>query len=80
MRLATDNQITQQIFNTELPVLPLFYHLKVMAARPDLCGVSLDVSARSGIKALEGYDLSQQGIARNSECKNRRSAFFVLKS
>ena len=30
---SADNQITQQIFNAELPVLPLFYHLKVMAAR-----------------------------------------------
>jgi len=56
-----DNQFTQQIFNAELPVLPLFYHLKVMAARTDLCGVSLDVSSRSGIKNLETFDLSATG-------------------
>jgi len=62
LAFATDNHITQQIFNDELPVLPLFYHLKVMAARPDLCGVSLDVTARSGIKALEEFKLSETGI------------------
>ena len=56
-----DNRLTQTIFNDDLPVLPLFYHLKVMAARPDLCGVSLDVSARSSINALESYYLSATG-------------------
>lgn len=55
------NQVTQTFFNQELPVLPLFYHVKVMAARTDLCGISLDVSARSGIKALETYDLAESG-------------------
>ena len=59
-----DNQITQKIFNEELPVLPLFYHLKVMAARTDLCGVTLDVSSRSGIKTLELYDLSATGTCQ----------------
>jgi peptide/nickel transport system substrate-binding protein len=57
----SDNRLTQTIFNDDLPVLPLFYHLKVMAARPDLCGVSLDVSARSGINSLESYYLSATG-------------------
>jgi peptide/nickel transport system substrate-binding protein len=58
---AQDNHTTQWIFNDELPVLPLFYHLKLMAARPDLCGVSLDVTARSGIKSLEQFDLASNG-------------------
>ncbi len=57
----TENTLTQHIFNDDLPVIPLFYHLKVMAARPDLCGVSLDVSARSGIKSLEMFNLSSTG-------------------
>lgn len=61
LAFAADNHITQQIFNDEMPVLPLFYHLKVMAARPDLCGVNLDVTARSGIKDLEGFNLSETG-------------------
>ena len=55
---SADNQVTQALFNEELPVLPLFYHVKVMAASPDLCGVSLDVSARSGLQSLEGFELS----------------------
>ncbi len=53
--------ITQMLFNEDLPVLPLFYHLKVMAARPDLCGVSLDVTARSGIRTIESFRLSDSG-------------------
>lgn len=61
---AADNQKTQQLIADELPVLPLFYHLKVMAARPDLCGVSLDVSSRSGVKNLELFDLSATGTCQ----------------
>jgi peptide/nickel transport system substrate-binding protein len=61
---AADNQKTQQLIADELPVLPLFYHLKVMAARPDLCGVALDVSARSGVKNLELFDLSATGTCQ----------------
>ena len=55
---TTDNETTQRLIAEEMPVLPLFYHLKVMAARVDLCGVSLDVSARSGINRLESYTLT----------------------
>jgi len=52
---TSGNETTQRLIAEDLPVLPLFYHLKVMAARVDLCGVSLDVSARSGINHLESY-------------------------
>jgi len=55
---TADNETTQRLIAEELPVLPLFYHLKVMATRVDLCGVSLDVSARSGINHLESYNLA----------------------
>jgi peptide/nickel transport system substrate-binding protein len=55
---SNGNETTQKLFADDLPVLPLFYHLKVMAARVDLCGVALDVSARSGINGLEGYNLT----------------------
>jgi peptide/nickel transport system substrate-binding protein len=55
---TSDNETTQRLIAEDLPVLPLFYHLKVMAARVDLCGVSLDVSARSGINHLESYSLT----------------------
>ena len=61
---ATANATTQMLFNQDLPVLPLFYHVKVMAARPDLCGVSLDVTARSGIRTIESYRLSDSGTCQ----------------
>jgi peptide/nickel transport system substrate-binding protein len=54
-----DNTVTQTLMAEELPVIPLFYHLKIMAARPDLCGLSLDVSARSPLNNIETYDLTE---------------------
>jgi peptide/nickel transport system substrate-binding protein len=41
-----------------VPVIPLFYHLKVMVSRPDLCGLTLDVSSRSGLRTIEDLDIS----------------------
>lgn len=50
-------QNLQQIFYDDLPVLPLYYHLKTTAGRVDFCGFeSLDVSARSVLWNLENYD------------------------
>ena len=47
----------QQIFFDDLPVLPLYYHLKTTAGRVDFCGFEdLDVSARSVLWNLENYD------------------------
>jgi peptide/nickel transport system substrate-binding protein len=46
----------QRLFNEELPVLPLYYQLKIAASRPDFCGFSeVDVSGRSVLNALEGF-------------------------
>jgi peptide/nickel transport system substrate-binding protein len=51
------NQTTQQIFSEDLPVLPLYYQLKIGASRQDFCGLeSLDVSARSMLWAIEAYN------------------------
>jgi len=49
------NAETQQILHDDLPVIPLFYHVHVLATRPDLCGASLDISSRSGVKDIEIY-------------------------
>jgi len=54
------NQTTQQILANELPVLPLFYNVKAMAARPDLCGLSMDTSARSALNTIEDLKISEQ--------------------
>ncbi len=36
---------TQVLFSTELPAIPLYYRLRVAAARPDLCHFDLDPTA-----------------------------------
>jgi peptide/nickel transport system substrate-binding protein len=53
-----DNLLVQQMIADELPVIPLFYHLKTMVSRVDLCGLKLDVSARSPLNSLETLDIS----------------------
>ena len=55
----TANQAVQQIFADQLPAAPLYYALKIAAARPDLCGFSLDASARSEFWNLENLDVSE---------------------
>jgi peptide/nickel transport system substrate-binding protein len=47
---------TQKLFAAELPVIPLFYKLKIAAARPDFCGLQMDATARSALWNLETYD------------------------
>jgi peptide/nickel transport system substrate-binding protein len=46
----------QQIFADELPSLPLYLHLKMVATRPDMCGVVVDPSADSALWNLENFD------------------------
>lgn len=48
----------QEILADEVPVLPLFYHVKVIISRSDLCGVQFDVSSRSALKDIEAYQIS----------------------
>lgn len=56
------NQTTQQILANELPVIPLFYNVKAIAARPDLCGLSMDTSARSALNGIENLKISEDCI------------------
>ncbi len=46
----------QAIFAEDLPALPLFARLKLVAARPDLCGLQTDASAESALWNLEAFD------------------------
>lgn len=55
-------QAAEQLFVKELPVVPLFYQLKIAISRPDLCGLNLDVSSRSLFSNLESLDYG-------SDCK-----------
>lgn len=49
----------QKIFADELPAIPLYFHLKVSAVRPDFCGLEMDVSSRSALFGIEQFDFGQ---------------------
>ncbi|MDD2921407.1 MAG: ABC transporter substrate-binding protein [Anaerolineales bacterium] len=49
---------TQVIFADELPSIPLFYRLRVAAARPDLCGFDLDPTANP-LWNIEAFDVGE---------------------
>lgn len=53
---AANQQALTQLAN-DVPFIPLFFNVKVMISRPDLCGLSLDVSSRSGLKDIEKLDI-----------------------
>jgi peptide/nickel transport system substrate-binding protein len=46
----------QWILSEQVPALPLYLHLRVAAARPDLCGFNLDPSTRNSLWNLEVLD------------------------
>jgi peptide/nickel transport system substrate-binding protein len=48
----------QQIFATDLPAIPLYYRLKVAAARADICHFDLDPSANP-LWNVEAFDKGQ---------------------
>ena len=55
-----ENQLAaQRLFAEELPVVPLYYRLRVAAGRPDLCGLEMDISARSALWNLEHFDYGE---------------------
>jgi peptide/nickel transport system substrate-binding protein len=47
--------LTQVIFSTDLPAIPLYIRLKVAAARPDMCNFDLDPTANPLAK-IETFD------------------------
>lgn len=49
----------QRLFAQELPAVPLYFHFKIAAARPDLCGLELDTTARSALWNLETLDYGE---------------------
>ncbi len=46
----------QAIFSEDLPAIPLYARLKVVATRPDMCAVSVDPAAESALWNLEAFD------------------------
>jgi peptide/nickel transport system substrate-binding protein len=60
--LSTDafsqaNQTTQQILGNDVPAIALFYHVHALVTRPEICGVTLDVSSRSALRTIEEWGL-----------------------
>jgi ABC-type transport system substrate-binding protein len=53
------NASVQKLFAEELPAIPLYFHLKIAAARSDFCGLDMDVSSRSALRAIESFDVGQ---------------------
>jgi peptide/nickel transport system substrate-binding protein len=52
----TSHQQAQAFFAFELPSIPLYMRLKVAAARPDLCGFTLDPSSVYALADIESFD------------------------
>ena len=46
----------QSIFSEDLPVLPLYWRVKVAAARPDMCHFSLDPTASNPLWNIANFD------------------------
>jgi peptide/nickel transport system substrate-binding protein len=49
-------QAAERILAQDLPSIPLFFQLKMTAARTDLCGFAMDVTARSALWGIENLD------------------------
>jgi len=49
----------QSIFAEDLPAIPLYLRLKLVAMRPDMCGVTLDPSADSALWNLEKFNYGE---------------------
>jgi peptide/nickel transport system substrate-binding protein len=47
---------TQTIFTQDLPVLPLYWRVKIAAARPEICNFSLDPTSTSSLWNIETFD------------------------
>jgi len=55
--LTTSEQQIQKILAEQLPSIPLFYLTSLAISRPDLCGVRMDVSARSEFSQIEAINI-----------------------
>jgi peptide/nickel transport system substrate-binding protein len=53
---AENHRTAQQIFATDLPVIPLYQRLMVNVTSPDLCGLTLNPSVISEMWQIEAFD------------------------
>lgn len=57
----------QEIFARDLPLIPLYPHLKVAAARPDLCGFILDPTTVSEMWNIEAFDYGDDCMSNSRQ-------------
>ncbi len=57
--IADNHAAAMRLLAGELPSIPLFFHVKMAAARPGLCGFEMDVTARSQLWGIENIDICQ---------------------
>jgi peptide/nickel transport system substrate-binding protein len=55
----TAHRRAQAIYAEELPSIPLYLHSKLVAYRPDLCGVQVNPSADSALWNLEAFEMGE---------------------
>lgn len=53
---AKAHRSAQSLFAADLPAVPLFFYLKIVAARPDMCGLVLAPLADSALWHVEAFD------------------------
>jgi peptide/nickel transport system substrate-binding protein len=53
---AKNYKAVEEKFGSELPVLPLYYRLKIAISRPNFCGLEMDSTARSALWNIESFD------------------------
>jgi peptide/nickel transport system substrate-binding protein len=54
------NRQAQAIFADDLPSIPLYLHVNMVAMRPDMCEVTLDPSATSDLWNLENFNYGEE--------------------
>jgi ABC-type oligopeptide transport system substrate-binding subunit len=49
----------QEIFAEEVPALPLYQRLKLVAMRPDMCPAQIDPAFGSALSQVEAFDYGE---------------------
>ena len=49
----------QSIFADDLPALPIYQRLKLVAMRPDMCNMNIDPAFGSALSAIESFDYGE---------------------
>jgi peptide/nickel transport system substrate-binding protein len=56
---AQEHAEAQAIFAEDLPVLPLYWHVRVAVGRPDICGISQQEASENIFSGLESFNYGE---------------------